>query len=216
MLKHFFRRKNYLVRPRFQLSLTAATAAFLLLYSALVAFLILYPIAVLINPLPVNGLTPEVKKEILSLPHYIWPLILILALVAAVQVILLSHRISGPSFRLERAIREMAAGQYQPFLTLRKGDCLQEVAESLALLADTLHQRRQTFLEELGQLRTRLEQHADAMRRGEAPTALQADLERMLQQVRMLEGIADGAGVLGEGPSGFRVARGPIRTHQQL
>ncbi|MFQ5915869.1 MAG: hypothetical protein ACE5JS_22065 [Nitrospinota bacterium] len=186
-MKYFFTRRKFLIQPRFQLALAAQAILFLVLYSAALALLILYP----------NGLTPEVKRQILSLPNYIWPLMLALALVVAAHVILLSHRIAGPSFRLVRVIQQMVTGHYQQAMTLRKHDSLKEVAESLTLLGDTLHRRRQALLEELDKLRTRLEPYTDDLQRGKAPPALQHDLEWMAEQIRVLKRLADETDVPG-------------------
>jgi methyl-accepting chemotaxis protein len=187
IMKYFFSRRKFLIQPRFQLALAAKAILFLVLYSAALALLILYP----------NGLTPEVKRQILPLPAYIWPLMLALGLIVVVHVILLSHRVAGPSFRLVRSIRQMTAGHYHQAMTLRKHDSLKEVAESLALLGDTLHRRRQTLLEELDKLRTRLEPYTDDLQSGKAPPALQHDLEWMAEQIRVLKRLAEGADVPG-------------------
>lgn len=191
MMKYFFGRRNYLVAPRFQLVLAAKATVFLILYSAGVAFLILYPLRELIELLPVTGLTPDVKKQMLALPSYVWPLLLVLAVVGGIQVIFWSHRVAGPSFRLTRAIRQMTGGDYRQALTLRKKDSLKEVAESLAVLCETLRWRRQTLLEELHTLRTRLEQHAECMQGGDSRPR-EREIEEMLQQIEVLERLAMG------------------------
>ncbi len=182
MMKYFFTRRKFLIQPRFQLALVAKALLFLVLYSTALALTILYP----------KGLTPEATSQILSLSQQVWPLILALLVVGAIYMILLSHRVAGPSFRLVRTIQEMTRGKYQQTLTLRKHDALKEVSESLALLCHTLHRRRQALLEELDKLRTRLEPYADDLQGGKAPPALHHDLEWMAQQIRVLERLADG------------------------
>lgn len=182
-MKYFLTRRNVLIQPRFQLALTAKAILFLVLYSTALVLLILFP----------SGLTPEAKRQVLSLPSYTWALILALGVVGAVHVILLSHRVAGPSFRLVRAIRQMATGEYQQPLTLRKHDALKEVAESLAFLGQTLHHRRQALLDELGKLRTRLAE----LRDGKTASALQQDLESLLEQITVLQRLAEGTDVPG-------------------
>ena len=54
----------------------------------------------------------------------------------------MTHRVAGPLVRITAALQQMAAGNYQQHLTLRKGDSLQEVAELINPLATTLRSRR--------------------------------------------------------------------------
>jgi len=55
--------------------------------------------------------------------------------------ILLTHRVSGPLVRIQAALSQMREGQFDVHLTLRKGDALVELAESVNRLAASLRDR---------------------------------------------------------------------------
>jgi methyl-accepting chemotaxis protein len=53
----------------------------------------------------------------------------------------LSHKIAGPLVRIHRAIAEMAQGNFDIRLTLRKGDAIHAVADEINRLAAFLRSR---------------------------------------------------------------------------
>jgi HAMP domain-containing protein len=185
-------RRRILVEPGFQLALGGAIVFLLLAYGAIVVFSVIYPISEFMDLLPATALDGEIKGRILAAPYPVWPVILVIVLVAGLQAVALSHRVAGPTFRLRRAIREMRAGRYRQPLTLRKHDYLKEVADGLAHLGDSLHRRREALLSGLAGLRVELEQHRELLRQGEAASTSQHDITRILQQIETLEQIAQG------------------------
>lgn len=55
--------------------------------------------------------------------------------------ILLTHRVVGPLVRIQAAIAQMAAGDFNVHIKLRKSDALPELAEAINRLAASLRQR---------------------------------------------------------------------------
>jgi len=55
--------------------------------------------------------------------------------------ILLTHRVSGPLVRIQAALSQMRKGKFDVHLTLRKGDALVELAESVNQLTASLRDR---------------------------------------------------------------------------
>ena len=53
----------------------------------------------------------------------------------------LTHRVAGPLVRIQAALAQMVAGDYQVQLRLRKGDMLQDLAEAINRLARETHRR---------------------------------------------------------------------------
>ena len=185
-------RRKILIEPGFQLALGGTTMLLLLAYGAIVVFSVVYPISEFMDLLPATTLNAEIKSRILSAPFPVWPVLLVIVLLAGLQAVALSHRVAGPTFRFRRAIREMAAGRYQQPLTLRKYDYLKEVADGLAHLGDSLHHRREALVGGLAGLRAELEQHRELLRRGEANSTSEHDITQILQQIETLEQIAQG------------------------
>jgi nitrate/nitrite-specific signal transduction histidine kinase len=141
---------------------------------------------------PEGSINPEIKQRILTIPAYVWMIVLIFGLLLAFQAILISHRIAGPTFRLRRAIREITDGKYQQNLTLRRYDCLKELAAGLAQLGLLLHSRRESLLAEITGLRTALDAHRQRLAQSGEVASLQADIDPMLRRVQNVEQIAQG------------------------
>lgn len=78
----------------------------------------------------------------IRLATLVWPaLTLALGLNLLLAVLLLlrySLRIAGPAFRLERALRELGAGDHTLRVRLRPGDELQDLAVAVNVIADSL------------------------------------------------------------------------------
>lgn len=78
----------------------------------------------------------------IRLTRLVWPAVaLALGLNLAVAVVLLlrySLRLAGPAYRLERALRQLGAGDHTIRVHLRAGDELQGVAAAANALAETL------------------------------------------------------------------------------
>lgn len=51
-------------------------------------------------------------------------------------IVRFSHRIAGPAYRLERVIRQVADGNYEGYVSLRRKDYLKHVAESVNYMID--------------------------------------------------------------------------------
>jgi len=84
--------------------------------------------------------------------YFIWANALCAVAITAVSIyyiILHSHRIAGPAFRLERLIREMAAGRRGFRVHLRRKDYLKRVAAALNELLDSL-EKKEARVNELG------------------------------------------------------------------
>lgn len=68
--------------------------------------------------------------------------LLVLAPVVIWIGIRLTHKVAGPLVRIHAALQQMAQGDFNVRLTLRKGDSLVELAEAINVLADALRARR--------------------------------------------------------------------------
>lgn len=54
----------------------------------------------------------------------------------------MTHRIAGPLVRILAVLQQMALGNYEQRITLRKGDYLIELAQAVNMLADNLRAQR--------------------------------------------------------------------------
>jgi HAMP domain-containing protein len=183
MATRLFERRNFLIRPRFQLLLASKAVVFLLLYSAAITYISLYSVAESIYILPFNCLTPEVKARLWHFPTEALWVSLLIALVVVLWAIVTSRRVAGPEFRLTRTVRGMAAGQYPHAVTLRKHDHLKELAASVSFLGQELDQRRQVCLEQLVQVDAALDACTMDSRHNVPADVVQAQLEGLRKQI---------------------------------
>jgi len=194
-----FRRRKFLIAPRFQLGLSAKTSLFLVVYGTGILYLGLKPITDMIGTLPFSCLIPAVQNRLLTVPREAVLLGLVMVLFVSLQVIRLSHRVAGPAFRLNREIRQMATGNYPRSITLRKYDHLKELAEALTILSRGLEDRRQALLGELGAVQGVVTECASRPGHGAPSAVIQGDLERIRQHIQTLKGIvAEKSGEGGE------------------
>jgi len=193
MATHFFERRNFLVRPRFQLLLASKAVGFFFLYGAVFLYASLHAVAETIYILPFGCLTPEVKARLWTFPTQAILLSVLIALVVVLQAILISHRVAGPEFRLARTLREMAAGQYPGVVTLRKHDSLKELAASITFLGQVLDQRRRACLEQLDKVQGAVEACAADVQGREYSEVVQAQVEGVRKQICTLREFVAGS-----------------------
>src|SRR3989304_2711943 len=134
-LRLFFRRRNKLINPRYQVKVAIAAAVSLFAYSIIFGALIFYPLSTQLSSGDGNGM---IAAEILALHKRLWPAVLLVALLVFIQVVLASHRVAGPIYRLEKALMELARGNYKERMRLRKGDQFREVEPIVNSLAESL------------------------------------------------------------------------------
>ena len=183
----FFRRRNFVIDPRFQLLLAGKGVSYVFLFGTIIVYASLQSMAETINILPLSCLTPEVKARLWALPTDALLLALLIAMVVVLQMIQWSHRVAGPEFRLNRVLREMAAGRYPESVGLRKHDWLKGLAENLTLLACALRERRQAHADQLAQLQGKVEECTTHVRNGVRPELVIAQLEGMATQICSLK-----------------------------
>jgi len=193
MATHFFERRNFLIRPRFQLLLASKAVCFLFLYSAAITYASLHSVGETIYILPFGCMTPEVKARLWRFPTEALLLSVLIALVVLLQAILISHRIAGPEYRLARTLREMATGQYPQAVTLREHDHLKELAASVSFLGQTLDQRRQACLDQIDQVHGALEACTTDLRSPVDSEVVQAQLDGVRKQICSLREFVAGS-----------------------
>lgn len=78
------------------------------------------------------------------LPAVIYTNLIVLGLIsiaAMLVTLLVSHKIAGPLFRLEKELQDIGAGNLRTKMSLRKKDQMEEVADGLNRMVQSLHGR---------------------------------------------------------------------------
>ncbi len=136
-------RKQYIVSKKFQLKYAGTILLLMFVTAGFCAYAIYYTTMIsmgekLANVYPQGQLVDivnSVNLKILVSMLIVSPLILALG-------IFLSHKIAGPVYRIEKTIGKMAQGDFSDRITLRKGDEMKSLADSINKLADSLERSR--------------------------------------------------------------------------
>ncbi len=129
-----YRRKNYFIKKRFQISFTYRFIALIILEAILIALLLMYVSKGTLTT-AYHGTHLTIEKT----PLFFFSRFLIIALVAGIAIsitgiiifIYLSHRIAGPLYRFEKTIDDISKGDVSFRINLRKTDQLKELQPHL-------------------------------------------------------------------------------------
>ncbi|MHC4471243.1 MAG: hypothetical protein ACYTDY_01760 [Planctomycetota bacterium] len=133
------RRKTVVVDGRLQLGLSLrillCLACYLLLFCG---FALLQPFLFLLSDRASGGAALAASREIEAFYSImLGPLLLTFACMA-LHCILLSHRIAGPAYRLERTCEAIEKGNLDVYVTLRQGDHLRRLADGTNRMISSL------------------------------------------------------------------------------
>ena len=133
-----FTRKKIMVKPEYQMRLALTFFASITVYSIILGVIIFYPLYQEMS----MASTPEEQALISSVVLYLhksfWPGLILVALLAAMQSILSSHRLVGPMYRFEQMVQELISGNYSLRIKIRKHDQFKEMEGFLNRLAENL------------------------------------------------------------------------------
>jgi hypothetical protein len=140
------RRRKLLVRPAYQLRVAATVLLSVVLYSLLFGVLIFYPLHQEFVASATLEQQSQIARVALDLHARLWPSVVVIGLLAAVQSIFLTHRIVGPAFHVGRVLHAFAAGDVQIRAHLRRWDRLKELEAATNALGEALlaRQKQQT------------------------------------------------------------------------
>jgi methyl-accepting chemotaxis protein len=140
MLNPKYKRRQYLVDPAYQLRFV--TRIFMVVMAVAVTSSLLAS-ALLWN----NLFSPDLQRQtsIVTALIAVATTLLVELLLAIPLVFYLgihqSHRIVGPMNRLKRTLEAIGNGDFSQRITLRKGDLLEDLAQSINQMAEHLQQR---------------------------------------------------------------------------
>jgi len=162
---HMIRRKNYLIKKRFQFNFLSKFIILLVLESALIMGFFMH--------ISNNTLTTGYYNSILTVEttsQYFFVSFLLITLIVVIGIgiagmvvfILLSHRIAGPLYRFEKTLKDIENGDLTAQIDLRRSDQLIEIKEALNTVLSSLNGR-------VGKIRQYIEQAEDLVARRDDP-----------------------------------------------
>jgi len=143
MTKARYKRRNYFIKKNFQGKLILGYFLFMVagcLIFAIILAMLSYDSMTLVyqdSELQI-GQTPFMLIKELLTAH--WISIIVGSIFVVVVAMMITHRLAGPMFRLERALDNMIAGQLDDVIYLREKDEGKELAAKLNLFNKELSQ----------------------------------------------------------------------------
>jgi len=130
---HNYKRKIFIINKKYQFRYLFIIISTMLISMASVYFTVFY--VIWNKVIDEFFFVPEASKKLADIfvqtsQLLVIPVIL-LAVIFTFAGIILSHRVAGPIFRVECVARELAKGNLDIKIKFRKGDELQELADSL-------------------------------------------------------------------------------------
>ncbi len=146
---HSHKRRNYLVNKTVQVKYAILIIVMLVIYTVLVLAAIFLPqINIFLSqtlPLPEKA---EAANAFLLINSYVWPAIAVIIVLFGALSILITHRLAGPLFVIQRMIVRLGEGDLTARIRIRRGDDLREfehllnsMAEKQELLLSVLDER---------------------------------------------------------------------------
>jgi len=138
------RRRQYLIKKKFQIGFLARFIALLVIESVLIVSLFMYAAS---NTLTTGYANSTLRIERTASFFFVSFVLIILivaigiALAGLILFVLLSHRIAGPLYRFEKALKQIEEGDLTARINLRKSDQLVELKEAFNSLAHSLDAR---------------------------------------------------------------------------
>jgi len=120
------------------------------------------------------------KTGLAIIPAVLYTNLITLCLISAITVfvtLFISHKIAGPIYRFEKEMKNIALGNLSKKISLRKNDQIKEMAESLNLMAGSLHEKVVEISNEVDHLQT------SALHQ-KAPKTVTDEIQRLKQKIR--------------------------------
>ena len=134
-------RRQYVIKRKFQLRLLLETMIFMFLVAFFVGGTIYLGVFKTVI-FQLSGEKITLINRVISFRMVMWFLPTFVAIV--ILSIILSHRVAGPIFVFQRAIRSMARGEPVDKIRLRKRDKLKDMAEDVNALIDYFNRTHTT------------------------------------------------------------------------
>lgn len=178
-------RKRYFILPAFQLRYIRFILLIMFGVGALAAWTVYYKAMILLggklaSVYPQGRLVAIVK----SVNIQILLSLLLMTPVVVLIAILLSHRIAGPIYRLEKTLAALAEGDIATRVTLRKRDELKSLADGINLVVDSLRSKISIEIDVVHRLNEIIDKMEELAIKGPVqPDLLKIELKKMRDEL---------------------------------
>jgi methyl-accepting chemotaxis protein len=126
-----YKRRKFFIDKKLQTKYILLTMVMLLFYTMALVFVLFIPYILPLELGATMGEQVDAARMLLSLHKTVWPAIGVVIVVTGVMTIFVSHGVAGPVHRFKNVLAEVAAGNLNINVTLRKHDDLKDLAEAM-------------------------------------------------------------------------------------
>ncbi len=138
-----FKRKQLIVARKFQLKYAGIILLMMFITAGFCSYAIYYTTIILFGEKLANVYPQGQLASVINAVNFrILVSVLVVSPLIGFLGIYLSHKIAGPIFRIEKTIGKMTQGDFSDRITLRRGDEMKSLADSINKLADFLERTR--------------------------------------------------------------------------
>lgn len=183
-----FRRRKFIVNRDLQIALLRNSFLYVFLFVVVIGVVFFVP---LMAELTETGSafegTVEVNNQIRYLYTYFWPAVILAMILIFLHSVRASHKVAGPLYRFKCVLEALKEGEISSPIRIRKGDYLQEEAEIINQVLESLRQN----LDGLQQAQVQLNQALCEYRRELGQNLSPEENERVRQLAEKADQVAD-------------------------
>ncbi|MBD3242855.1 MAG: HAMP domain-containing protein [Chitinivibrionales bacterium] len=183
------RRRIYLIDKKLQLRFTFLVVALVLIYSLFLggATYLNYKISCIVfdttsvyNPVLEEAIKSEGRRTLATTTIFL----VINGIVVGLVFILLTHKVAGPLYRLQKNMEAIGGGKLPRKITLRKNDELTHVADTFNDMAEGLRKAAETEAADLHAASEKLTGILEKLKQGSQSEDLLGELQACLEKVK--------------------------------
>jgi len=167
-------RRKYLIKPAYQLKIAFTLAVAFILYSMVLAFILFYPLFQELQSSVSIEEQARISNIVLYLHARLWPAIFIVAVLVGLGAVFSSHRVFGPIYRFEAALKAFLKGDFSGRIKLRKHDNLKEMEGLFNEVAAYLEKEKSVEKNLHRTIKARLKEVSEILLSGDKAAAGQA------------------------------------------
>lgn len=182
--KQQFKRKKLYINKSFQTSFILKFVLIIVLGGAISICLTLFTCNGTLTTSFMNSKLVVQKTCYAIMPSVIYTNLIttaVIVLIAVVVTLVISHKIAGPMFRFEKDIQRVAQGDLKSRIYIRKGDQLEEMANSLNSMIDSLNQKVSAVRAELGAFSKKRESEEISLEILDSIIAIESKIDQMFE-----------------------------------
>ena len=160
----FFRRRQFIVNRDVQIGLLCNSFLYVLLFVVVIGVVFFVPLmGELIDGENSSATTVQVSDQMRYLYTYFWPAVSLAMILIFLHSVRASHKVVGPLYRFRVVLEALKEGKISSQISIRKGDYLQQEADLINEVLESLRQNLEGLREAHVQLNQALTEYREEL-----------------------------------------------------